>query len=290
MTDDSAAVSQTDIQAAGPKHGSGAGAGAASKRNVPGELCNFLIVKNKVIVKKKVDAASKREVHVALLNFRSLNNKVKDMKDFIKGKKLDVFLITETWLKPKNESQLTDASEKFKVFHNMRTEKGGGGVAIVVLRDGMGDMKRVNFENFHPTTFEHVASNLKHSTWEQHVLFITVYRPPESSVATDPTISKYKKFRKDFEELLTKAEEKNNRIIVNGDFNLWLESDTNSKASNFKKLLNEKGFEEKVKGVTNKYGHTLDQVFSKKVTIVVKSIETLPKELTDHCMICFDVL
>lgn len=286
MTDDSAEVSQTDIQAAGPKHGSGAGAGAASKRKVPVALLNFPSVNNKV----GASAASKRKVHVALLNFRSLNNKVEHMEYFMKEKKLDLFLITETWLKPKNESQLTDASENFKVFHNMRTEKRGGGVAIVVLKDGMGDMKRVDFENFHPTTFEHVASNLKHSTWEKHVLFITVYRPPESSVETDPTIPKYQKFRKDFEELLTKAEEKNKKIIVNGDFNLWLESDTNSNASDFKNLLKQKGFEEKVKGATNKYGHTLDQVISKEVPIVVESIETLPTELTDHCMICFDVL
>lgn len=262
-------VSQTDCPAAGTKHrgGGGGGGGAAG----PG-----------------VGAASKRKVQAALLNIRSVQRKIPYMINLIKEKKLNLFLITETWLKKGNEDKLKKREGDFKIYHRMRAQSRGGGVAILVVRNEMDYTSPAVLQNFNPTTFEHVAANLKHHTWEHHVLFINVYRPPESSrEKTNDTMTKFELFKKEFEDLLTEAKKINKKLIVTGDFNIWFETD-NHQQTQFFELLNNHGLTQHVNDPTHNNGHTLDLVIS-NVGISNIQLEQTPPEISDHFTVYFNV-
>lgn len=211
------------------------------------------------------------------------------MVNLIQNNELNVFLITETWLTSTNESQLTTWSQKVKVYNKINTQPRGRGVAIVVLKDGMDFMGPPALKNVNPTTFEHVAANLKHNTWEHRVLFITVYRPSENKVKKmDQTMTKFQKFLEEFESLLDQAKTLNDKLIVSGDFNIWFETDRKNKRE-FLTLLNRNHLTQHVNDPTRDSDHILDLVISKNVGILnVRPVRT-PPNISDHYTVYFDV-
>lgn len=211
------------------------------------------------------------------------------MENLIRNEALNVFLITETWLTSENECQLTTGSKNFKVYNKINTQQRGRGVAIVVLKDGMDFMGPPALKNINPTTFEHVAANLRHKTWEHRVLFITVYRPSENKVKKmDQTMTKFQKFLKEFQSLLDKARRCNDKLIVSGDFNIWVETDC-KKQREFLALLNKNHLTQHVNNPTSDSGHILDLVISKNVGILNVTPVRTPPNMSDHYTVYFDV-
>lgn len=263
QTDHSADIRQTDISAGWIQHDVAVGAG--------------------------VGAGSERKFHAALLNFRSVNKKTPYMVKLIQNNELNLFLITETWLTSQNESQLTTSSQNFKVYNKLGTQPKGRGVAIVVLKDGMNFMGPRALKTLNPTTFEHVAANLKHNKWEHCVLFITVYRLSENKLKKmDQGMTKFQKFLEEFQMLLDEAKILNDKLIVSGDFNIWFETDSKNKRE-FLTLLNKNQLTPHVNGPTRDSDHILDLVISKNVGILnVRPVRT-PQNISDHYTVYFDV-
>ena len=82
-----------------------------------------------------MDVRSYYNLKCALINIQSVNYKTLTLAELINDKKLDILLITETWLKGNKTDkskiqELTPSTHKF--FHDPRTHKRGGGVGVVI--------------------------------------------------------------------------------------------------------------------------------------------------------------
>ena len=131
---------------------------------------------------------------------------------------LDVLFSTETFLKLDTAHDvLREASAPdFTSFHHVSELIGRRGVATQVSPVLHGE--QIQFDNS-IKTFECVVTALKHDEWEEPVLSINLYRPPEKTLIT------ISNFRKEFQELLDEISINYNNIIVTGDLNIWVDCD-----------------------------------------------------------------
>ncbi|XP_048034785.1 uncharacterized protein LOC125260447 isoform X2 [Megalobrama amblycephala] len=234
-------------------------------------------------------------VSVGLLNAHSILS-IKNMKEkrlsinnLITEHNLDVFLMTETWLKNETaDVALSEASPINFTFHHecRNTGKRGGGVAIQYSEELNSSRICLNST----TIFEYVAATLRHEEWDEDVVFITVYNPP-----TNPP-----PFKDFLEELKRLLNETNHCAIVAGDFNFNVKNNNSSKKPSedqiekFKKAYNTYGFKQHVDEPTHKKGNTLDLVFSRNVDVFNIRInrdkyKNLNKNISDHSTIYFDI-
>lgn len=221
--------------------------------------------------KKKVKQPScrKNKVRAALLNVRSIGNKLEDVKKLIKNNDLDVFLVTETWIKSNNP--IEEALSEFEVYHNPREDRRGGGVAVLVLKSLIIEDRDAPLQ-FQADAFEYVAVKLKRVQWSQAALLINVYRPPGGT---------FRDFKVDFEKLLDEAFTKFEQVILTGDLN--------GKWKTFPKYLHEKGLEQHVEEPTHDKGNTLDMIITKINQFKISEPEVKDDALSDHYTVYFNI-
>ncbi|XP_050958408.1 uncharacterized protein LOC127159660 [Labeo rohita] len=220
-------------------------------------------------------------VKVGLLNVRSIKNmkeKRRKIKDLITEQNLDVFLLTETWLENDTPDVALEETkpENFDI-HQQPREGRGGGVAILFSQELRGE--RIPFDST-ITTFEYVATALRHEEWDEDVLFINVYQPSTYS------IENYEIFVGDLDMLLREVFKRYNRIIVAGDFNVHFEDPSNAKKKTLEAACMS-SFVQNVKKPTHKKGGSLDLVFSRNVK--VKIVDIRDDGISDHFTVYFSV-
>ena len=156
-----------------------------------------------------------KEFLILHLNARSLLNKEEELFQTIKETDADIICVSETWFDesippltnvPKNYNIIRkDRSQKFK---DKYAKKGGGGVAIIYK-------KHIKIEK---------KTNLCDDTEE--ILFVQVNAKPSFmlGVVYKPNYSDLLVTEKEtkLEEIISKATEITNRIVVTGDFNVDL--------------------------------------------------------------------
>ena len=115
----------------------------------------------------------------ALVNARSIRNKTLMLNDFIVEHDVDIFSITETWLR---DSVFEDffcsdiCPAGYNFFHNPRTTSHGGGIAVLtkkpfkVVKQQLADFK----------SFDASEAVLKLSG-NYNLRLVNIYRPPASS-------------------------------------------------------------------------------------------------------------
>ena len=153
-----------------------------------------------------------------MLNCQSIRNKTDQLLDIIEEKKLDIFVMTETWLKSGDIDvvSIRSTTPPNYTFHHVarESESRGGGVAIVCR-------KQLQFKQSDPLTeagsFEHISGVIPFNG--TCIRVIAIYRVPPS------TNNKIKKsdFLKDFSGLLEIVSTLPGKLVILGDFNLHLE-------------------------------------------------------------------
>ena len=119
---------------------------------------------------------------------------------------ISVACICETWLYSYNSSiTATIKSYGYSILHDFRSEKRGGGVAIIYKSTLS---VRENKLVFKPTTFEVIVGTIKTSNCKISV--ITIYRTgPVSSV-----------FVQELNTMLCEVCEASDNVLLGGDFNI----------------------------------------------------------------------
>lgn len=158
---------------------------------------------------------------MALLNVRSILNKSFIINDLILDSNLDCLLLTETWLGTDAPVVLTEACPPdFNFLLSIRGGKRGGGTASVfkntLITREVSFSSYLSFE-FHAFVFSNPAN-----------LCVTVYRPPQPSLS----------FIIEFSEFLSIIHATYNRILITGDFNLHIDTISDSLSREFLNLLN----------------------------------------------------
>ena len=151
-----------------------------------------------------------RGFHVCHLNAESLIAHLDDVSDIMNGKLCHVLCISETFLKPTLPDSLAYLSG-YKLIRNDRTNKGRGGVAMYV-RD---DLKfKLIFKSESNYSNKPEILLVEVGTVNGKILIGVIYRPPNHGNLTD------------IEEALGAYSSNDDHIIVTGDFNCNVQSDT----------------------------------------------------------------
>ena len=192
---------------------------------------------------------------------------------------MDIFALTETWIKPNDYVGLNEATPSGYVsYQTPRSTGKGGGVAVI--SDSHLSLNPKAYSEF--CSFEHLALSIRCPNWKnlKVVLFVIVYRPP----------GPYTEFLSEFPDFLSKLVLDSERIIIVGDFNIHVDNSNDSLNKAFADLLDGIGFTQSVNKPTHVHNHTLDLVLS--YGIQINMIDVVPQNpiLTDHYLIIFDFI
>ncbi|KAK2568581.1 hypothetical protein P5673_006515, partial [Acropora cervicornis] len=214
-----------------------------------------------------------------LWHCRSIKNKIALICDCIINDKLDILVLTETWLcdNARDSAILDYYLPNYQFFHKPRAQRGGG--VGVILRKGYDTHELVSNQY---SSFEHL--DLAISSGSTHLHLPSVYRPPPSK-KNKLTVAK---FMNDFSALLETIIISSGKLIITGDFNFHMDDvPLNQDASLFMDLLDYYGLVQHVSSSTHARGHLLDLIITKPDTFVGSHIDTsvsftLP---SDHALV-----
>lgn len=225
----------------------------------------------------KTNQSDQSPVRIGYLNLRSINNKTIQVRALIEQLNFAVFLATETWLKPISGNQVLQVASpnKYSSIHQPR-EGRGGGVAVTYSDD----LKMTKIDLIKATTFEYVSVEMENKEWDKSLLIINVYRPKET------TISKFQQFLEELRNLLSKAYKINTRILLTGDFNVWVDAEKKKRPRTFLSMLERNGLSQYVKEPTHEKGHILDLVIG--LNVEISELEVINHNMSDHYTIYFN--
>jgi exonuclease III len=209
------------------------------------------------------------------VNARSLKNKTEVFIDHIIENKIDICVVTETWLKDDDSVALAALSSHGYSFRNIpRTgERTGGGTGIMVREN----FKIGFIEGIQRLSFEVSEWNL---TANGHISkFVIVYRPPYSDVHPVTISTFFEEFTIYLEGLVMCSEV----LIIAGDFNIHMDDLAHVDTCRFSELLETFGLVQHVNFATHRSGHWLDLIITRSSNDVMVASPRPSLFLSDHC-------
>ena len=206
-------------------------------------------------------------LNCALVNIQSVGNKTHEIRDYINDNKLDILVLTETWLSKNDSAKIREMTPDTHTFlHVPREDRRGGGVGIFISNT----LSKIKKEKVSKTDyFELMQASCMYGG--KKLLFIIVYRSPSLNEAL---------FRDEFRLYLEGLNQIGSEVFVCGDFNFWVDDTENESAKNFIEMMNILGFENKVDKITTNTGHMLDLIFSESNKDLILGVD-----VDDICVI-----
>ena len=188
-------------------------------------------------------------LNCALVNIQSVGNKTFEIRDYINENKLQVLMLTETWLNKNDSAKIREMTPDTHTFlHVPRGDGRGGGVGIFISNS----FSKIKKEKVPKTdNFELMQVSCMHGG--KKLVFIIVYRSPSSNQAL---------FHDEFRLYLESLNVVGSEVFVCGDFNFWVDDAENENAKAFIESMDILGYENRVNKITTTTGHMLDLVFS----------------------------
>lgn len=234
---------------------------------------------NLIRIKCKTRQNHDRKIKCGFLNIRSLPSKAVLVNDLITEHSVDLFGLTETWLREDEYVSLNEASPPSHINTHIARDGGrGGGVAAIYNSNLLINTKpKSNF-----SSFESLSINILHPSNKSinSVEFVIVYRPP----------GPYSSFLAEFSEFLSNLAITKDKIILVGDFNIHVDVENDCLSTSFRSILDSLGFSQVVKGPTHKHLHTLDLILTYGLDIENLAIFPHNDFLSDHFLITFDFI
>ena len=167
----------------------------------------------------------------------------------VMDKNLDLCSICESWLfSQNNPTTAIIKSHGYKIEHDFRANKRGGGTAIIYK--ACYSINKVLI----PTdisTFEFTCATVK-SQVSKKIIFVTLYR----------TGSINKSFFQELDSLLSHICSQSDNVVISGDFNLHFENDSDKNVKRCLDLFASYGFSKYINEPTHINNGTLDQLFA----------------------------
>ena len=219
-------------------------------------------------------------INVGVFNPRSLCNKTAGIFELLLDRKIDICLLSETWLRKGDTSKISEIKDfGYNIFHQSRPGRGGG-VAVAYKMDLQ--VSRKNTPSY--KSFEHIECVLKSPT-SGLVRLISIYR------SCTAKLSNVTDFLRDFDDYLDSLTHLPGKLIIAGDFNIHIEDPINSDTVKFVSLLNNYNMKQHVRTSTHINGGTLDLILTRDNAIDCVDVSNLICEQTittsDHYFISF---
>ena len=258
-----------------------------SQRNTPKALAfetksfvrrNLIYLKPEPLLSLQTGVNSK----VALWNARSIATKHASMCDFVISEKLDILILTETWLKGDSRddhviAEIENTLPDHQLIHVPRSSGRGGGVAVIM---------RKGYSLYHDcqhrsVSFEHL--DLSITSGSTSLRLLAVYRPPPSN----KNHLNASLFFEEFSNMLETLAISSGSLLIAGDFNFHVDIASDSEASKFLELLESVNLDQHVHVPTHRHGHTLDLIITRSSQDLITSINTSSDLPSDHsAVIC----
>ena len=188
--------------------------------------------------------------------------------------------MSETWLKSQNNNVTALLKESgFKISHFNRTDKQGGGVAIVSKCDYKSKFQR----SVEHISFECIIQTLKTNNNLVNLTLIVIYR-----LGSEP----FHVFLDEFYKFLEYVRLNFQHFVICGDFNVHVNKVTDQATIKFMDILSTFSLKQFVKSSTQKCGNILDLIITdpemiKIEDVIVDNIDTLG---SDHFMVYFKLV
>jgi hypothetical protein len=235
---------------------------------------------NLTVIHPSTDFGKMSPVNVSLINARSVCNKTTLLSDFIIDHDLDLFCITETWLKNSDFTSNGSLTPPGYMLRQVERESGrGGGVAVVHkenLRIYLDTVK--NYESF-----EYIQLKLVHPSSTFRV--VVLYRPPPSS----KNGLTFPKFLDEFSQYLEDIMLLGGKLVLTGDFNIHMDKPADPDTLKFTSLLDSFSLSQHVAVPTHNSGHILDIVLTKSHEKPVTNVNVKDYLISDHHCISFNL-
>ena len=223
-----------------------------------------------------VPTSNQPMLRVGHLNVRSVCNKALTLCEYIKDNDLDVFGLTETWLKPKDQGIIAElVPPGYSMQHITRPTRGGG--VAMIHRDSI---NVISSECQTYKSFEYVERKIVSRS--SSYLFVVLYRPPPSSKNALSVPLFIEEFGRYLESVLITR----SNLVICGDFNFHLDNPVHADTQKFQALLNSTGLKQHVTEATHASGHLLDIVLT-RANEPISGVEVQDGHISDHSSVFF---
>ena len=216
---------------------------------------------------------------LALWNCRSIRSKTSSICDAVLSEKLDIIVLTETWLNGDTRdnpviADITNNLPDHKFLHIPRYGRGGG--VGVVLRKGY-NVKQFTNNKF--KSFEHL--DLSISSGSSNLRLVSIYRPPTSKKHRVTTTM----FLDDLSRYIETLTISPGHLLLAGDFNFHVDVPDDNDSSSFLDFLDSTCLKQHVTTTTHKQGHILDLLITKASDNFISSTNVTFDLPSDHAMV-----
>ena len=214
---------------------------------------------------------------ISTINSRSIRHKSTDILQYVHDKKVDVCVVTETWLHNDGDDAVrAELQQKGYSFDDVpRSGRDGGGLGLL-CRDNLHIQR----------TDSGVLPSCEYSTWRissstSVISVFGVYRPPYS---TNHRVTQAQ-FIKEITTILDKMVAMDEPTLLLGDLNLHFDKDDDIYTKQINDILQSYDMSQHVKGSTHVSGHTLDVIVSRNSDNINMTEPTAECFVSDHCFI-----
>ena len=229
------------------------------------------------MTKKQVSGS---QLNFCLLNARSVNNKTLEIKDYSIDKDVDLFAITESWLKADESSDFVSrdiAPNRYGFLHCPRPNGTGGSLAVLYKST----MKIELLKTPQPYKSFELMELLLHSFTPKTNMMI-IYRPPPSSNCNNQLTPSL--FFDEFSQLLERSVSSPGQLLLCGDFNFHVEDPSDHNTRTFLDLLHCFNLDiyNHDHSSTLKDNHKLDLVIGRSDENLVADFHVHDRIISDH--------
>ena len=210
----------------------------------------------------------------SMLNEQKLYNILQVFDD----QNIDIACICATWFNSKEGTFTSKIKETgYEIIHANRENKRGGGVAIIYKKQLTIKQGEASASMFSSLEYSYCVLQSGRSK----ILLACIYRKQEVNCSI---------YCEELEKLIKTMFYKGDKVIIVGDFNVWVDVQDNTDTKRLLTLMNAYGFTQLIHEPTHVGGHTLDHVYANESEIKLNyKVEERFDISTDHYPIVIDI-
>ena len=187
------------------------------------------------------------------VNAMSLNNKSLSILETVLDQKLDILLITETWINDEKADVLGDLNSNGYTFKNFpREDCKGGGIGLL-----SSDYLQINnLSHYNLTSFQYITCTIGPSQHSCTITLLGCYHPHPSKINTASDAVFINQFGILLEEIIPDA----GNLIILGDMNIQVNKPDEVIPHDYLQMIEALDLEQLVTFPTHRSGNMLDHV------------------------------
>lgn len=222
----------------------------------------------------------KNHLRVCCFNARSIKNKTADFVCYAASTGADIYAMSETWLTDRDNAKRAEMTlPGFNLFDQPRVGRTGGGLALL-LKNGIDARKMDGGEH---RSFEFGEWVVRYGS--KSLRIFTIYHIPYSQAHPVTTSVFFDEFTTYLESIIMSPEP----LLITGDFNIHVNTPSDSDASRFHDLLSSMGLEQHVDKPTHISGHTLDLIITRCSDSLLTATPMADYLFSDHITVLCDL-